>query len=439
MITQPDMLFREHVVRGLPTSLASSDDIRDGAPIPASTYVQLHDPLDEARVAELAKYPQITRLSLAGGASVPLGGLAVLPSLRSLHVLHDFGSPPSYAGLELIPELEVLSIARAGGGLALTREAVEVVARSPKLAVLWLSASELPGLADQLPALAAAPALISLGLVQARGQLAPAALAPLTGRLRTLDLTNNGGWITDAHLEALAGCSIERLVLRKHVHAKPPLTDAGVAALAGWPALRHVDVRDCDGVKAKGFEALASMPLQGVDLGSTGGSARALNAKAVKGLAKLTALRHLGLYGATAVPDATLAALGDLGELESWSFIADRTKLSPEAVTAFVQGRSGLRRLVLSGATSPQTIEAIQAPKNLLELRLADASALDSSSYARIAEAAAPEAIELWQCRASEGDLDVLAASPAGAVASLFCAPPASSELRAKYPTLRLR
>src|SRR5690606_40551319 len=52
--------------RAIPTSLSAEGDVREGMPIPDLPFVQLHEPLDERRLAEIGRAACRARGSRSG-------------------------------------------------------------------------------------------------------------------------------------------------------------------------------------------------------------------------------------------------------------------------------------------------------------------------------------------------------------------------------------
>lgn len=421
--------------RSIPTSLTGQGDVRAGMAIPDLPFVQLHEPLDEARLAELTSRPAIERLALAGGSSVPLRELAALRGLRALSVSSMFDAPhPGYADLEHLPALEALSIASR----PLTVDDLGAVARS-RVAVLELTeASATAEARAALEALAQAPALEVLQLSSNKGRVEPEWLLPLAScpALRVLDL-RRCGWLREGHLELLPRLPLlDTLAMGNGSPQDVVAPDAAVAAiLRRCEPLRTLDLVDFRDAVAKTFKTISGMPLRRLDVGTTWTEDRKMTDKVIAHLAALKGLEHIGLHACARLTDTGFAPLTALEALDSFTMTAQHS-VATATIERFLEGLPALRALSVHADLGDATVAALAG--RLRTLRLGDSSKLGPASYRAIAAMSDVALVELWNCHAGPEELDLLAACPHAASIRLFFNEKLAPDVRAAYPTLHI-
>ena len=432
-------VFEELERLGLPGDLGAKGDIQAGMPLADEPYLQLHEPLDAARAAELSRLARVAQLSLSEGSTVSLDALAAMPSLRGLAIVQGEGS---YDGVDALTGLQALQLR---GAVELRREVLAPIVRARRLELLQVDRGVAgAGVADALASLAEAPSLRALVLRVDRGAVSASDLGELCAApgLRTLDLGNNAGWLRDDHLGSLAAASaLETLILRDNGPHHASITDAGLVKHAGGlRALRHLDLTTCKGVGWKGLQAVAKLPLRRVAVGSTYSSDRKTNDKAVAMLAALSELEHLHLQGCASLTDAGFGALGHLTALGALVLVGQH-KVSLGAVERYLASLSKLRVLALEAPVTDETLASLPHPEQLVRVWLSDVSRLTERGYRALASMSAPERVELWGCSGEPAMLELLAKSPLAGKTKLFCPLLGADEraaLGATYPQLRI-
>lgn len=423
--------------RGLPTSLTSAGNVKPGEVIPNLPFVQLMDPLDEARLSELASCPGIVRLSLARGSRLPLRELAVLPALRVLRVSSTpEGSHPGYADLEQLPELEALELSGLGHAVS----DLAAVARS-KLAVLELSdalGAEL--MAEAFAALAEAPELEALMISSERGPLAPEALIPLSSlpKLRKLDLSRCA-WLKAEHLGLLPDfAQLEGLALGNGDPGLKILEDPAFAKLlAKLDALRELDLVNFRDAGSKSLAAVSAMPLRRLDVGTTWTGDRKMSDKAVASLAAMEQLEHLGLHACARLGDPGFEPLTAITTLSSF-VLTDKHRVTTPVLERFIGAQAALRELSVAAPLGDEALASVAS--QLRVLRVGDSSKLGPAAYQAIAAMSEAREVELWGCTAGSAELELLSASPSAGAMKLFYNydAPIDPDLRAAHPGLAI-
>lgn len=317
--------------------------------------------IDDPALAALGRLGRLTALSLAGCAAPTGAGLSSLAGLETLD-------------LSACPGLTTRGLAALGGARRLTSldladnpqlvdGALTGLPRLTRLRSLWLS--RCAGLSDEsLAVVGRLPALETLSIGGCTG-LSASGLAALQSlrRLRQLEAAIPG--LDDralVHIGQLV--ALEQLWIVDASGAVPDGTlfsDAGLAELAGLPALRELRLHGCGGVEGAGLEDWPARlrALQTLELGHC----RALGDEGLARLAALPALRALTLLGCRvrvlaplarsgltalsltyddphALRDPQLAVLGRMGALRSLTL-----RRCAALTDAGVRELSGLRQL----------------------------------------------------------------------------------------------
>lgn len=148
---------------------------------------------------------------------------------------------------------------------------------------------------------------------------------------------------TDASLEALAADEQARGQVEA-LSLAPDVTDAGLAQVARFPALRRLDLAGCTRVGAGGLARVGEVgTLEALDLWSVPG----VNDAGLAEVARLGGLVTLNLRRCRAVTGCGLAHLGALGELSVLS-LGDCPQVGSDALDP-VGGMANLVALDLSG------------------------------------------------------------------------------------------
>lgn len=329
-------------------------------------------------------------LRLAGEVSPALPGLAALPALEALELVHGQPAPTGWAAISALDALERLEVRReapdGAGAEALERlprlrhlalgtpqpaQVALLLSRLPRLEELHVAAAD-PGL-DQLARLRGAARLSGL-TIHSSGPDLEAAL----GRLPALRaLTLHARRLDDDACEALAraGRALERLI----IFGCGGLTARGLSALATLPALRELALHGLPArVGAGCLDGLSAAPLRRLALGSSGPSVDGLVAGllphptleeldlvgddelSAEGLFASPALRRVRLAGGVAGRGLETLAGSPLESLEVTS-----SRLQANDLERFVQAAPpGLRRLVLTASSwsRPISLRDIGAP-----------------------------------------------------------------------------
>jgi hypothetical protein len=226
--------------------------------------------------------------------------------------------------------------------------------------------------------------------------------------------------------------SLSRIPHLAFVDARGPVTDRGLAALAGMKSLRWLVLRDLGDVTARGLAALAeTSTLVHLDL-----SADALDDDTLASYAKLARLEQLACSGEL-LTGKGLAAFANHASLRV-------VRLSSPAVDdhvfAHLQRLPALDTLDLYGSKKLSDLAALRDCKRLRSIRLTRCRAISAAGLRPLGDVRTLEDVVLYECDGvSDDTADALAKLPSLARLTLGNCPRLTDAALGPIAKLKLR